>query len=649
MNQLSLLLLFFWMPGIAQTTTDADSLEVVVHSRPIDSVWFDVIRELSYVFLKEVDKTKAKTYARIMLQAAIDANDSVNLARAHESLSDYYELTSQFDSALFHDLEGMKIATQTGNVVQIVGLYCSISRLQFIQKDYFESEKTATAGLELFDATGLGDAVCLYGQLATNFSFRGAYDSAGLYFEKVITTIESTENPNMKQLAAAYTNYGANFFFLGNYEKAIELYRKASDTEIRFGIAEGSAVNLINIGEAYSYMNNYNQAEKYLNDGLILARKIKDRYVASSALYMLTDMYERRGNLAMAYNYYKQYAALKDSLFSVEKSKQLAEMQTLYETQKKENDILQLQQEKQVATVEIERQKSRNFLFGSVALVFLLLSGGVIFGYMQLRKAKAEVDRRNAVITDINKRLNASQDALMLSNKTKDKFFALVAHDLRGPITSLSGIGKLLNFNMKKGRMEKVEALINNIDVSAGKVNHLLDNLLKWALSQTGGLSYHPTPINISTLVRDSVGIFEEAAAAKNLSLRLALGEQDELVSADFNMISSVLRNLVSNAIKFTPQLGVVEVAVSKSGESVDVVVRDSGPGIPAGLIEKLKKKEVFASTDGSDGEKGTGLGLQLCHEFVARHHSELNISSSPGHGTIIVFSLKSIDALAEV
>lgn len=636
------------MPGVAQTTTETDSLRALVHSRPHDSAWFDSVQKLSYIYLNRADKTEGKTYALWMLQAAIDAGDNRNRARALETLSDYYEWTSQFDSAMYHDLEGIRFATLAADTVQLMEFYCSIGRLHFIQKDYTDSDKAVRAGIALYKATGRGDAVCLYGQLATNFSFRGAYDSANVYFEKAIDMFGSSERSKPDQLRSLYTNYGANFFFLGSYDKAIELYKKSLDIEIREGLEEGIPVSLINIGEAYSYMDDYDQAEKYLNDGLAMAREMKDRYVVSSALYMLSDMYERRGNPSLAYNYYKQYVALKDSLFSMEKSKQMAEMQTLYETQKKENDILQLQQEKQAATVEIERQKSRNLLFGGIAFVFLVLSGGVIFGYLQLRKAKAEVDRRNALITDINKRLNASQEALMLSNKTKDKFFALVAHDLRGPITSLSGIGKLLNFNMKKGRMEKVEALINDIDVSAGKVNHLLDNLLKWALSQTGGLSYQPAPLNISALVRDSVGVFEEAAAAKNIGLQVQLGDQDELVNADFNMISSVLRNLVSNAIKFTPHGGVVEVAVKRDGESVDVMVKDSGPGMPAGVMEKLAKKGALTSTDGSDGEKGTGLGLQLCHEFVARHRSELSVSSSPGSGTTIAFSLSAVADLAE-
>jgi signal transduction histidine kinase len=270
-------------------------------------------------------------------------------------------------------------------------------------------------------------------------------------------------------------------------------------------------------------------------------------------------------------------------------------------------------------------------------LVITVLFVSIFF--LQVRKRKREVEARNDTITKVNKALNNSQDALIAANKTKDKFFALIAHDLRGPVTSMQGIGRMLSFYNKKGDIARINQLISQVDQSANTVNQLLDNLLKWALSQTNGLNYQPTVFEIRGLIEECTLIFEENLKAKQIELEIEM-KDDYFVEADYNMMSTVVRNLVSNAIKFSPVGGEVKIAVEENMNMAKITVYDTGIGMKVDMIEKIYRNQPLKSTHGTQDEKGTGLGLILCQEFIKKHNSELSIATSPS-GTAISFSLQ--------
>ena len=186
--------------------------------------------------------------------------------------------------------------------------------------------------------------------------------------------------------------------------------------------------------------------------------------------------------------------------------------------------------------------------------------------------------------------------------------------------------------------MARIKHLIKEVDRSAQSVNHLLDNLLKWALSQTNGLNYQPTSFALSRAVEECRIIFEENLKAKQLTLIIEIDE-DATVMGDYNMISTVLRNLLSNAIKFSPVGEQIRLNTRQEAGHLSVSVQDHGGGIPMQTLEKLRGNQPLVSTEGTQQEKGTGLGLTLCQEFVKKHGSALEILATD-HGTTIRFSL---------
>lgn len=235
--------------------------------------------------------------------------------------------------------------------------------------------------------------------------------------------------------------------------------------------------------------------------------------------------------------------------------------------------------------------------------------------------------------------LEISKEALERSNSTKDKFFSIIAHDLKGPFNSILGLTNalLMDFHMMDGK--SIERLLRTIKGSSEKAFVLLENLMVWANSQTGQLTFQPEKLAVSSIAADTVALLESQALAKGIRLSKNMKEA-ELIEGDRQMLQTVLRNLLSNAIKFTPQGGQVAITVQETEGSCRVDVKDSGVGISVDRLSTLFDIGSKESTRGTADEKGTGLGLILCREFVERHGGKIWVESEEGKGSTFSFTI---------
>jgi len=225
-------------------------------------------------------------------------------------------------------------------------------------------------------------------------------------------------------------------------------------------------------------------------------------------------------------------------------------------------------------------------------------------------------------------------------NKSKDKFFSIIAHDLRGPLGGLQQIGELLWLN--NITTEKREKLTNVLYQNSKNTFNLLDNLLKWANASSGLIVYKPSQLNIHEIVLNNMRLFSSQVKFKNLKLTCNF-ENDIFVYADYEMIDTVIRNLISNAIKYTHEGGKIEiilVEINKSNYTCTLAVVDSGVGINKEAQLKIFEIESTVSTLGTKDEKGTGLGLKLCKEFLTINKGNIWIESEENKGTSVFISL---------
>jgi len=228
---------------------------------------------------------------------------------------------------------------------------------------------------------------------------------------------------------------------------------------------------------------------------------------------------------------------------------------------------------------------------------------------------------------------------LQESNATKDKFFSIIAHDLKNPFNAILGLTDLITEELHTLNKETIQNIIHTIKTSSENAFRLLENLMIWANSQTGKIECHPEPIHLQRSIHEIISLLQGQASVKNIRI-FSQCEEEYQASGDKQMIQTVLRNLLSNAIKFTPQGGGIKISVIPRDQEYEISVQDTGLGIPAEDLPKLFRIDSKYSTRGTANEKGTGLGLVLCKEFVEKNGGTLNVTSETGKGSTFSFTL---------
>lgn len=225
-------------------------------------------------------------------------------------------------------------------------------------------------------------------------------------------------------------------------------------------------------------------------------------------------------------------------------------------------------------------------------------------------------------------------------NATKDKFFSIIAHDLKNPFNSVIGLSELLLYRYDSYDDAKIKEFIQQIHTFSSNAYNLLDNLLQWARSQTGRLKHKPDDLHMEAIIRESINLLQDTADKKNIKLTSDVNNSIHCY-ADPNMVKTIIRNLLSNAIKFTNENGKVYLTAEKEqGNKIKFSVVDNGVGIPADKVDHIFDLTRHYSSEGTNSEKGTGLGLILCKEFVEKNGGEIWVESEEGEGSSFNFTL---------
>jgi PAS domain S-box-containing protein len=246
-------------------------------------------------------------------------------------------------------------------------------------------------------------------------------------------------------------------------------------------------------------------------------------------------------------------------------------------------------------------------------------------------------DRKRAEDT-----LKENERHLRELNATKDKFFSIIAHDLKSPFTAIIGLSEILSEQVLKKDLEGIHEYASIIQKSSWQVMELLTNLIEWSRSQTGRMEFKPKDIELVELIDETIELFNDSASQKSITICKGLPVRINVI-ADRFMMSTIFRNLISNAIKFTNKGGTINISYVQKVSELMITISDSGVGIKKEAINKLFRIEESISTTGTEGEEGTGLGLLLCKEFVSKHGGSIWVESEPGKGTKFYFTIPKI------
>jgi len=300
-----------------------------------------------------------------------------------------------------------------------------------------------------------------------------------------------------------------------------------------------------------------------------------------------------------------------------------------------------LQKESELKELQLERQR----IFRTLSIIIILLGAAtlttVLFAYRQKRRNNRILSNQISIINETNEKLRASEQQLRYMVQTRDKLFSIIAHDLKNPFNALVGLTELLAIRSGEMEKEEVKEYSNLIHHSANKVLTLLENLLHWARSQTGKLSVKPQLYKLNDIANECIEFAALNANSKEVTLTQNINH-NIFVFADRDTLATVIRNLLSNAIKFTPKGGNVGIEAHEETDKTIIRISDTGVGIAPENLDKLFKIDKNVSTEGTEKESGTGLGLIICKEFIERNAGTITVSSQQGEGTTFTITLPS-------
>jgi signal transduction histidine kinase/tetratricopeptide (TPR) repeat protein len=342
-----------------------------------------------------------------------------------------------------------------------------------------------------------------------------------------------------------------------------------------------------------------------------------------TALGQLSTAYGLLKDYPRAYAARLEFDRLQDSIRTREQFLAVNDLEVRYRTEQKEQRIMQLTQQRRIAQLNDERQKARVRLLG-VAVGGLLLAL-LVFGllYRRLRRAQAQ---------------------LQAATRTKDRLYSIIGHDLRSPLTAFAGLADMISFYRQRGELDALDELTQEVRQTTGRLTGLLDNLLLWAATQSGELAYVPEPLAVTELLTEVVALYEPAARARLITLAVA-APAGLALRADRNMTLTMLRNLVSNALKVSPAGSTITLRAEAVGPEVVLTVQDQGPGLTAAQVQTLQSATVGVAA-ALPGRRGTGLGLPLVRQLAQRQQGAFELASAPGQGTTARIRLPRTEAV---
>ncbi len=559
--------------------------------------------------------------ALILYQQSLAVFESADIeegkAAALLSIGNYYYYQSDFIKGADYMLQSLRLYEKLNDKAGLASALNNLGSLYNDKKDYRKALEYYNRALvikkELNQPRSLATTLLNLGNVYYDLKIM---DSALLWYQQSLDN--ATQYGNKRLIASARSNIGNIFFDKKQYKEALVEYEAALEIDKERGNQEGIGISNINAGHAYLMLKQYDVSIPMLKEGLQMLQEVGNKFQEQSALKYLAEAYVAKGEHATAYNYLKKYVAVHDSVYTEESNQRVAEMQTLYETEKKDKEIIILSKEKQV------QRRTNIFLIALAALIFLL---GLILWSRYRFKQKT------------NRLLAEKNDELIRLNATKDKLFAIVAHDLKNPLSAFRSITQNLNDNKLQISKEEIEYFVGRMNQSANQLYDLLQNLLNWAISQIGKLPFAPEKFSLADVANNNAALFQNNTLQKKQQIKINVPEQLQ-VMADKNMIQTVVRNLFSNAVRFTPENGTIELSAQKENGEMIFSIADTGPGIAAEDIKKLFRIEEDVTKVGSSPEKGTGLGLILCKELIEKNKGRIWVESSAGQGSRFSFAL---------
>ncbi len=527
----------------------------------------------------------------------------------------------KFPDALDNLLEALTLAEQEHNRLQTAAVLNELGELYLTLNDFVLARSYLDRSIQIYSQ--LKDefnTLKVYGNISQTLQGIGQEDQAKtLTMDVLASAIKTTNN---QAIADSYQNLGNIYAKSEELDKSLFWYQKAVPAYIALNDEINRLRTISKIGLIYYRKGDLRGARSNIYRSLLLAIDLSSSQKELEAYRHLSSIDSLQGKMKLALLNFQRYSTMKDSVAANYKQLKLEKIQADFDlaTQQKSIDNLVKVKQDQEKSLKTQNVVIVTFfvLILFIAVMWLVLN----YFYKQKR-------------TD-NKNLQSQKEELVALNHIKDRLFSVISHDLRSPLANLEALLTL----MDDGDLstEEVLMLAGQLTHNVQDTSNMLDNLLQWSKSQMDGQQPKKQKADLKILVEDIVHFFRQQSEKKAITVKM-LRCETSITCTDVEMIRLVIRNLLGNAIKFTPIGGTIQIEIKTREEMLLVSIKDSGIGISESTKERLFSGDTI-STAGTHNEKGTGLGLLLCKEFVEKNGGKIWLQSELGQGSVFSFSL---------
>lgn len=543
------------------------------------------------------------------IKVAKELGDSIQIAYSLNNIGDYYFKNALYSIALENIYNAYQIFEKKGDSRGVGYTLNDIGEIYMRQEDFDKALeffiKSGDIRLARNDARGYAKSLLNQAQIYTN---KEEYERALEIYQKAREY--SAKAKYIKGESWVLAGESKIYSNQGLFGKALESRFKALEIDLEIGNKYGEIINYNSIGEVYLMLGNLLDAKNYLLKASEESEKTGHRDQLMVSYDLLRKLSLKKGDHLDAYNYLEKYSQIKNEIFSRESANKIGDLQAAFLTERKEreNEVLR-------NSIEIQRQ-TRNYLI----LITLLISGLVL---LYLSKFRAE-KQANRELSDLNAQ--------------KDKMFSVIGHDLKNPAGSISNFLEALYTDYDTMPDGDKKEFIEYAYKSSNRLTKLLLELLEWGNLSRGLTKISLSEIRLNKLVLEVIELHNPLAQKKNIRL---LGKNcDFIIYSDKNMLKTVLRNFISNSIKFTPEGGEIIISCTETEKSFYISTKDTGRGIDDDKLENLFKWGQTTTTPGTNNEQGTGLGLPIANEFVQKCGGKIIVRTSKGKGSEFIISL---------
>lgn len=572
------------------------------------------------------EEINALEYFNASLQACRLSNNFKTMGSSYSMMGTIFRINGLYDRAIEYIVNGKlnyeKAGFSEGKAWSAYLLGRIYSDLKLPQKalENFQEALEIYTKQAAIDGNEDGLAIC-YEQIGLINLESGNFKEAHKYIDYTMKIYAAKESKY--GLSNSHKNLGMIEYSMGNYELAEKYLNESLKINNEVG-------DLLSLPTIYEYLGlcligkgQIDEGFKNLKHGLSLAISNNQKKIQLNIYSKLTDVYLSINDLKNAIISQKKQIEIQNMILSGAANIKIEQLQAIYEIDKKNGQIIELEKQNKINSLIIKQHRISQLIMIIGIFIAFLISISIYWFYNKIRHKNLELKETNAA---------------------KDKFFAIIAHDLRGPTGNLAAFLEHLNETFNDHSPKELKRILLSLYKSAESVSALLENLLIWAQSQLNKIEFNPTELKLTDVILNSIHGLKHSADTKQIDIKLELNDQI-LVLADPNMVQTIVRNLLSNAIKFTHRGGSVTIKTDvRDMNNASIRIIDNGVGIEQSALSKIFDINNTLHTTGTEGEMSTGLGFILVKDFIEKNKGTITIESQKGKGTIVSFTLPATD-----